>query len=893
MNPSDWIKPATLVTQHKQEAAMAETDQLSSIPLSQIAMDDSSPPIVRYGTHMPIAVSTPTGTDAHMHSSQLEDSYQQIIPGIPQGSLYPTLSSLSLGEGVSNNEVQSLCDKVSKGLDKYLQDAEQSCALEVNYFDDTTSPTSIDSMSQAAEQINESSETNLSLAKQEAMEEVESVGNILESQKIDTSCILRCPSQPRTDTDKKRQQSPSSEHAEQDTDAHQEDEEHPFLNAVREPISIHSDRLLTVLLPTDDVIMPTEKVDCILVTSHLQQFLEDYPPSSDKQAFLDVYLYDNLKQHTHCMSSDNEYVILLKYAIRLNIDLSTFPTLWAVLSILLDTQGGKCEYIKLLQEEYNTYYTDKSRKYMLKLEKKSVEIQICMHDSVTQNFDRVTDSNDNGSTSLQGQQDEQPEGIYIPGDAIDDDVIDIMTLYPPWSPDTKDSYDMKQIANVRSRKEIQDKLYKDTPVKTKINKPFIDSIDAYNRDRALITKFFSDRLGLGQYSLPGAQQVRVAVKHTDQSREFPEHLRQISLGEEIENINYEEIGKNRNFIPQVDGIIDNRDSLDQTPDSIDLTESPVKHTHTQRHIEKINEDTSDNDTDKMITFDEEKVKKTYRKDTNAQRKRAKSIKTKKGRTIKMYTINIERRRLLKQRREKALQNTKDKTLAKENFLTAIQAGCKADKASNDTQSSAHSNNELINGTNEDTITQADNIDNIEIVAENATNTTTNADNIDNAEVENVKSEDIALSYDNIDNTAMSDNNTHDTILGDGNAENVTPGEISTDDVPSPLLYNRKTTDPSRVKTSRKHRPIQVKPLESSMDDPTTDEITTKTVKGHTFDPTDVQVYEFFIQGTPNPKDLEGVKEDQLLDIQRIIQEKLREREEERERNITNRMKQYE
>ena len=38
-------------------------------------------------------------------------------------------------------------------------------------------------------------------------------------------------------------------------------------------------------------------------------------------------------------------------------------------------------------------------------------------------------------------------------------------------------------------------------------------------------------------------------------------------------------------------------------------------------------------------------------------------------------------------------------------------------------------------------------------------------------------------------------------------------------------------------------------------------------KGHAFDPTDVRVYEFFIQGTPNPKDLEGVKEDQLLDIQ--------------------------
>ena len=33
-------------------------------------------------------------------------------------------------------------------------------------------------------------------------------------------------------------------------------------------------------------------------------------------------------------------------------------------------------------------------------------------------------------TPLQGQQDEQPEGVIIPGNAIDDDVVDIMILYP-------------------------------------------------------------------------------------------------------------------------------------------------------------------------------------------------------------------------------------------------------------------------------------------------------------------------------------------------------------------------------------------------------------------------------------------------------------------------------
>ena len=175
--------------------------------------------------------------------------------------------------------------------------------------------------------------------------------------------------------------------------------------------------------------------------------------------------------------------------------------------------------------------------------------------------------------------------------------------------------------------------------------------------------------------------------------------------------------------------MDSRDSLDWTPDSIDLTESPVKHTNAQRHIEKINEDTSDNDTDETITFDEEKTKKTYRKNINALRKRAKTVKTKKGRTTKMYTINIKRKKLLKQKREKALQNAKDRKSTKKNFLTALTADHKADRASNDTQSSTNTNDELIHGANVDTIICVDNIDNIEIVAENVTNAAPNAEDI--------------------------------------------------------------------------------------------------------------------------------------------------------------------
>ena len=136
---------------------------------------------------MPVAAGTPTGTTAHMHSSQQEDFYQQIIPGIPQGSLYPILSSLSSGLVASDTNAQSLHDKVTKGLDQYLQDAEQLRALEVNYFDDTARPTNTSPMSEMAEQVNETSQNNLPTAKQESIEDVESAINIPESLKTDTS----------------------------------------------------------------------------------------------------------------------------------------------------------------------------------------------------------------------------------------------------------------------------------------------------------------------------------------------------------------------------------------------------------------------------------------------------------------------------------------------------------------------------------------------------------------------------------------------------------------------------------------------------------------------------------------------------------------------------------
>ena len=83
-----------------------------------------------------------------------------------------------------------------------------------------------------------------------------------------------------------------------------------------------------------------------------------------------------------------------------------------------------------------------------------------------------------------------------------------MTIYPPWSTDTDDLNDIDQMANYKSMKDIRDELSKDTPQKTEINKSYIGDIDAYNRDRQLITASLSNKLDLCQNSLLGAQHIQ-------------------------------------------------------------------------------------------------------------------------------------------------------------------------------------------------------------------------------------------------------------------------------------------------------------------------------------------------------------------------------------------------
>ena len=172
---------------------------------------------------------------------------------------------------------------------------------------------------------------------------------------------------------------------------------------------------VTTASVSDDVCIPTGKVGFLQVTSQLQEFLNHFPPESKEKAFeqiyqilqvLDTYLIDNLQQHRYCMSPDSEYISLIMYTTKLEIDLCNFLANWAVLSILLDTQSNELQYVKNLQQVVDDYYDKRPTEVMSRLEHQTTDIMNVMYDSVTNdNFDRVSEDIDRVSGAVDNDYD--------------------------------------------------------------------------------------------------------------------------------------------------------------------------------------------------------------------------------------------------------------------------------------------------------------------------------------------------------------------------------------------------------------------------------------------------------------------------------------------------------
>ena len=172
---------------------------------------------------------------------------------------------------------------------------------------------------------------------------------------------------------------------------------------------------VTTAFVSDDIRIPTKKVGCLHVTSQLQEFLNHFPPESKEKAFeqiyqilqvLDAYLIDKLQQHIYCMSPDSEYISLIMYTTKLEIDLCNFLAMWAVLSILLDTQSNELQHVQNLQQVVNDYYDQCPTEVMSRLEHQITDIMIAMYNSITNDdFDSISDYTDRVSGAVDNDSD--------------------------------------------------------------------------------------------------------------------------------------------------------------------------------------------------------------------------------------------------------------------------------------------------------------------------------------------------------------------------------------------------------------------------------------------------------------------------------------------------------
>ena len=112
------------------------------------------------------------------------------------------------------------------------------------------------------------------------------------------------------------------------------------------------------------------------------------------------------------------------YATKLKINLCNFPAIWAVLSILLDTQSNELQYVKTLQQVVDDYYNRCPTEVMSRLEHQISDIMNAMYDSVTNdNFDRVSDDTDRVSGVVDNDYDKDDyDNDQIPYDNDKDQI---------------------------------------------------------------------------------------------------------------------------------------------------------------------------------------------------------------------------------------------------------------------------------------------------------------------------------------------------------------------------------------------------------------------------------------------------------------------------------------
>ena len=391
MNASTWKRAAdivvktTTVTPQTSAAVTTELHNLQSLQLSTLSIDDSGPPQVTYKPQQPIAMSTPRATD---NSETPTEAYRQILPGMTS-RLYPTLVTDSSLEPYVSDQQDTLQMQLSTEVNKYLQEAAVKQGMDVNYFDAQQVATNTINYHQIVDLTNLENDDIPELLDNDTDEKTQE--NIEQ--------YIRYKDKLETIPEESNEDFPAMVQGDGDDgdtipyiQGDSEDEQfNTAIDDTSDDPMIVMGKLLTTAFVSVNVHIPTEQGHCLQVTNRLREFLSHFPPQSKEKAFeqiyeilqvLNAYLIDNPQQHVHCMSPDNEYVSLIMHANTIEIDLCNFPAIWAVLSILLDTQSNTLQHVKSFQQVVNNYYDNCPTDMMSELEQQASIIMKAMYDSV-------------------------------------------------------------------------------------------------------------------------------------------------------------------------------------------------------------------------------------------------------------------------------------------------------------------------------------------------------------------------------------------------------------------------------------------------------------------------------------------------------------------------------
>ena len=188
--------------------------------------------------------------------------------------------------------------------------------------------------------------------------------------------------------------------------------------------------------------------------------------------WLDVYLSKYPVQYNNCVTSDSEFVAFVDHAIQLVLDLTVYPNIWAVLSILLETQGVNASYMQTMDDYYNRCYDTRTQEYMVLIKKSTEQSKNNMYNNTLDGVSAYAQQSVcNSPVLVSDQQEANAENhTQLPYYAR---FIDRLTEYPAWSTDTNDIENTNPDQYRSCRQEILTTWQKDTPIKMPDNRQII------------------------------------------------------------------------------------------------------------------------------------------------------------------------------------------------------------------------------------------------------------------------------------------------------------------------------------------------------------------------------------------------------------------------------------